>query len=335
MTANPHGVALDPAAAAFVAAADSQRNTNDRRPPEARQAVFADVQRGLADMSGAEVTERRVTIDIPDHGPLPIHLVEPAVAERPLPAMLYLLGGGWGGGGGSTHDGIVGELATRAGVAVVLPEYGRAPEAGYPVPVEQAYATALWIAENGAEHGLDPTRLAVGGDSEGATLAIAVVLMSLQRNGPGFRQLVAFTPVTDADFATPSYLMYGEGYGLRRDEMQSRWDQYAADPTLRDVDTVCPLRADDGDLARFPPALVITAEADVVRDEGEAFAARLRSSGAVCAAVRYEGMIHDFVTLAALKNTSAARAARAQAASVLRAALTDPRAGEDVSRVRM
>jgi acetyl esterase/lipase len=304
VTSDPHRIALDPAAEAFVAAEAA-------RVP----------QPASGEGSPGEITEQWVTIATPDHGALRIWIVEPAGGDAPSAAMLYLHGGGWVGGDASTHDGIVRELVTRAGVAVVFPEYALAPEARYPVAVEQAYATALWMTEKAAERGWDPTRVAVGGDSEGATLAIAVVLLALHRKGTRFRQLIAFTPVTDADFDTSSYLAFAEGYGLRRDEMRWRWDQYAADPRLRELATVCPLRADDADLARFPPTLIITAEADVVRDEGEAFAARLRSLGAVSAAVRYEGMIHDFVVLPALKDCGATRAATAQAAAVLRAAL--------------
>lgn len=322
VSANPHRIALDPAAQAFVVAAQN-RLPAPAESVDVQRAAFVELQHANPGPLTPALTEHWVTVTTADHGGVRVRIVAPTQPVGPLAVLLYLHGGGWVSGDASTHDRIVRELALSTGAAVIFPEYTRAPEARYPVAVEQAYETALWIVAHGDRHGLDPTRVAVVGDSEGANLALAVVLLSLQRNTIQFLQLVLFTPVTDSDFATESYRTFAQGYGLRRDVMQWYWDQYAPASADREQPTVCPLRADTADLARFPPSLIITAEADVVRDEGEALAQRLRAAGSMSAAVRYEGTIHDFVVLSDLQHSGAARAAIAQAASILRDALAD------------
>jgi len=275
-------------------------------------------------MPAPPISERWVSVAFPGTEAVRVRVVEAPQPAHPAPVVLYLHGGGWVNGDALSHDGVVRELALRTRAAVVFPEYSRSPEARYPVALEQSYATAAWVVEHGAELGLDPTRMAVVGDSEGANLAMALTLTTLHRNLFHFRHLIAFTPVTAADFATDSYSAFACGYGLRREQMQWYWDQYAPDRRDRERATVCPLLADDADLAQFPPSLIITAEADVVRDEGEAFAARLRSAGAVSTAVRYEGMIHDFVVVPSLAQSSAVKSALAQASSALVSTLAGP-----------
>jgi acetyl esterase/lipase len=178
------------------------------------------------------------------------------------------------------------------------------------------------VACHGAEHGLDPGRVAVAGDGEGGNIAIALTLLAAERHGVSFRQQVLFYPVTDARFDTGSYEEYATGYFLRRDTMQWFWDQYTQDQGQRSEPTASPLGATTRQLAAMPPTLVITAEADVVRDEGEAFAGRLRAAGVPVTAVRFQGTIHDFVLLNALSGTRATRAALLLATGVLRQALT-------------
>ena len=152
-------------------------------------------------------------------------------------------------------------------------------------------------------------------------MAIALTSLALQRKEFQLAQLVAFYPVTDATFETESYRLFAEGYLLRRDTMKWFWDQYTTDEAERGQITASPVRATVEEVAGFPPTLIVTAEADVLRDEGEAFAAKLRAAGVPITAVRYEGIIHDFVMLNALKDTGAAKAATAQAAMTLAAAL--------------
>ncbi|MEU9397226.1 alpha/beta hydrolase, partial [Streptomyces sp. NPDC048324] len=208
-----------------------------------------------------------------------------------------------------------------AKAAVVFPEYDLSPEARYPVAIEQNYAVAQWIVREGADHGLDAARLAVAGDSVGGNMSAALTLMAKQRGDVPLVQQVLFYPVTDASFDTASYHQFATGYFLRRDGMQWFWDQYTTDEAERAQITASPLRASTEQLAGLPPALVITGEADVLRDEGEAYANKLRTAGVPVTAVRYQGIIHDFVMLNALRETHAAEAAINQAVATLRTAL--------------
>ncbi len=212
---------------------------------------------------------------------------------------------------------VVRELAAGVGAAVVFPEYDRSPEARYPVAIEQSYAVAKWVTEHGASKGLDTSRIAIAGDSVGGNMTAALTLLAKQRGDVTFRQQVLFYPVTDANFDTESYEKFAEGYFLGREGMKWFWDQYTTDPAQRAEITASPLRASLDELAGLPPALVITGEADVLRDEGEAYAAKLRQAGVPVTAVRYQGIIHDFVMVNALRETHAAEAAITQAIAVL------------------
>jgi 2-hydroxychromene-2-carboxylate isomerase/dienelactone hydrolase len=207
---------------------------------------------------------------------------------------------------------------------VVFPDYRRSPEARYPSAIEEAYAAAEWIVEHGAERGLDPARVVVAGDSVGGNMTAAVTLMAKDRAGPEFRAQVLLYPVTDASFDTQSYHEFAEGYHLRRDMMQWFWDQYTTDPDERAQITASPLRATTDQLAGLPPALVITGEADVLRDEGEAYGRKLRQAGVDVAATRHEGIVHDFLMLDAMRDSHAARAATSQIVAYIREHLTGP-----------
>jgi acetyl esterase len=224
-------------------------------------------------------------------------------------------------GDGLTHDRLVRELATRAQAVAVFVNYDLSPEAKYPVAIEQEYAVLEWIAAHGADHDLDPERIAIAGDSVGGNMSAAVTIMAKQRSGPTLAAQLLYYPVTDATFDTDSYEQFATGYWLRRDAMQWFWDQYTTDQAQRAEITCSPLRATSDDLAGLPPALVIVGEADVLRDEGEAYAAKLRAAGVPTTAVRYQGIIHDFVMVDALKDTHAAKAATAQGGQFLYDAL--------------
>ncbi len=235
--------------------------------------------------------------------------------------ILYIHGAGWVFGNAHTHDRLVRELAVGAEAAVVFPEYDLSPEARYPVAIEQNFAVARWIVEEGAPKDLDGSRLAVAGDSVGGNMSAALTLMAKERGGVPLVQQVLFYPVTDASFDTGSYHQFATGYFLRRDGMQWFWDQYTTDEAERAQITASPLRATTEQLTGLPPALVITGEADVLRDEGEAYANKLRQAGVPVTAVRFQGVIHDFVMLDALRETHAAEAAIGLAVTTLRTAL--------------
>jgi len=175
-----------------------------------------------------------------------------------------------------------------------------------------------WVAEHGREHGMDAERIALGGDSVGGNITAAITLLSKERGGPEIHLQVLFYPVTDAAFDNGSYHQFAEGYHLRRDAMMWFWDQYTRNQGERNQITASPLRTCREQLEGLPPALVITAEADVLRDEGEAYANKLREAGVRVTAARFQGTIHDFVMLNALAHTAATRGAIALAITWLR-----------------
>ncbi|MDO3635560.1 alpha/beta hydrolase [Mycolicibacterium arseniciresistens] len=308
MTANPHRLSLDRTVARFLESVEGRITTTNR-----------DV-RLAGRFAGLGVDEQVSIVDAGEFGSIRTCIVRPAGSTAALPTVVYLHGGGWTAEGLYSHERLIAGLALGSGVAVVVPEYCVVMPACHPAAVEQAYATARWVASDGPRWRLDPSRIAVVGDSSGGNAAIGAVLLSLRRREFRISQLVALTPITDTACDAGSCLLFAEGYFLRREDLRVRRAQYLprgqhADPT------VAPLRADRSELARFPASLIITAEADVVRDQGEAFAARLREAGAATTAVRYEGTVHGFAVLDALRDTSASRAALAQAVHALRNSL--------------
>ncbi|MFC8513674.1 alpha/beta hydrolase [Streptomyces sp. NPDC057257] len=309
---------LEPAAQAFVEATANPPYLFDLGPVEGRKAVD-EVQSGEIPLPA--VDEEWITVEDGPTGSVRARIVKPAGTTATLPVIVYIHGAGWVFGNAHTHDRLVRELAVGANAAVVFPEYDLSPEARYPVAIEQNYAVARWIVQHGATKGLDPARIAVAGDSVGGNMSAALTLMAKQRGDLPLLAQVLFYPVTDASFDTPSYHQFAEGYFLRRDAMQWFWDQYTTDAADRAQITASPLRATPEQLTGLPPALVITGEADVLRDEGEAYANKLRAAGVPVTAVRYQGIIHDFVMLNALRATHAADAAIKQAIDTLRTAL--------------
>jgi acetyl esterase len=225
-------------------------------------------------------------------GPVPVRLYRPR-AEGPLPILVYFHGGGWIMGSVATHDALCRNLCARAGIAVASVEYRLAPEHRFPAGLEDCYAATRWLAAQADRLGLAFQRLAVGGDSAGGNLAASVTLLARQRGGPSICYQLLIYPVMDFDFDTPSYRENANGFHLTREDMIWCWRQYLA----REVDgytpLASPLRAED--LRGLPPAMVITAEYDPLRDEGEAYAQRLERAGVPVICKRYQGMIHGFI----------------------------------------
>ncbi|MGW2550233.1 alpha/beta hydrolase [Streptomyces sp. NPDC001635] len=314
----PTAPVLEPAAADFAAATANPPYLFDLGPVEGRKTVD-EVQSG--EIEKPVVDEEWITVSGGPTGTVRARIVKPAGTTGTLPVIVYIHGAGWVFGNAHTHDRLVRELAVGAKAAVVFPEYDLSPEARYPVAIEQNWTVAKWVVEQGATKDLDATRIAVAGDSVGGNMTAALTLMAKERGGLPLLQQVLFYPVTDASFDTGSYHRFAEGYFLRRDAMQWFWDQYTTDEAQRAEITASPLRASVEQLGGLPPALVITGEADVLRDEGEAYANKLREAGVPVTALRYQGIIHDFVMLNALRGTHAAEAAITQAVTVLRRAL--------------
>jgi len=231
---------LEPQAAAFAEATANPPYLFDLGPVEGRKAVD-EVQSG--EIAKPAVDEEWLTVAGGPTGSVRVRIVRPAGVDGVLPVVLYIHGAGWVFGNAHTHDRLVRELAVGAGAAVVFPEYDLSPEARYPVAIEQNFAVARWVVEQGASKDLDGVRIAVAGDSVGGNMAAALTLMATERGGVPLVQQVLFYPVTDAAFDTGSYHQFAEGYFLRRDAMRWFWDQYTTDESERAQITASPLRA--------------------------------------------------------------------------------------------
>jgi acetyl esterase len=233
--------------------------------------------------------------DLP--GPVPLRLYRPAgVADaEPLPVYVSFHGGGWVMGDLDTHDVVCRQLAAQSGACVVSVDYRLAPEHKFPAAAHDAWAAVRWIVAHAAQLDLDPGRLAVGGESAGATLAAVVALLARDAGAPAIALQVLLYPVTDLAAETRSYAQFADGYMLTRDAMRWFKAQYLAKPEDAADWRASPLRAPS--LAGLPPALIITAGFDPLRDEGEAYAERLRAAGVTVDYVCYGGMIHGFVPM--------------------------------------
>jgi acetyl esterase len=308
-------IQLEPEAHAFAEAAARSPWLFTLGPEQGRLALD-EAQAGPVRKPAADVED--LTIADGPSVQVGLRILRPQNTRTPLPVIVYIHGAGWVFGSPQTHDRLVRELAVGAGAAVVFPVYRLCPEVRYPTALEECYTAARWVGRFGQEHGLDAGRLAVAGDCVGGNMATVLTLLSRERGEPHIRLQVLFYPVTDAAFDTPSYHQFAEGYHLRRDTMMWCWDQYTRHPGERSEITASPLRASIQQLQGLPPALIITAEADVLRDEGEAYASKLRQAGVRVTAVRFQGTIHDFVTLNALAHTASARGAITLATAWLR-----------------
>jgi acetyl esterase/lipase len=310
-------VVLEPAAQQVADAFSKRPFLYEMAPADARK-ILEDAQ--SAPVSKPPVDEEWITVPAAV-GDVRVRIIRPQGATGLLPVIVYMHGGGWILGNAGTHDRLVRELAVGARAALAFVEYPNSPEARYPTAIEQGYATAQWITRNGAAKGLDATRMAVAGESVGGNMTAALALMAKERGDVTFVQQSMYYPVTDAAMNTASYEQFATGYYLSRKEMEWFWDAYTSDPAQRAEITASPNRASTQQVTGLPPAYLCVDEADVLRDEGEAYAAKLRSAGVPVTTVRYDGTIHDFMMLNALSQTRATRAAIGQATACLRRGL--------------
>jgi acetyl esterase/lipase len=295
------------------------------KPPFLYEMAPADARKVLDDAQSAPVSKLPVDeewITVPAQvGDARVRIIKPQGATGTLPVIVYMHGGGWILGNAGTHDRLVREIAVGARAALAFVEYPNSPEAHYPTAIEQGYATAQWITRNGASKGLDASRMAVAGESVGGNMTAALALMAKERGDVTFVQQSMYYPVTDAAMNTASYQQFATGYYLTRKAMEWFWDAYTTDPAQRAEITASPNQASMEQVTGLPPTYLCVDEADVLRDEGEAYAAKLRSAGVPVTTVRYDGTIHDFMLLNALSETHATRAAIGQATAFLRAGL--------------
>ncbi|MFG2884581.1 alpha/beta hydrolase [Streptomyces sp. NPDC048297] len=315
-------VVLDPLVQRLVEASAAPPYLHQLGPVDGRQALL-EMQDDTFDDFDVDAEFRVAPVG--PSGLVGFWMFRPRRVAGPLPAVVYLHGGRWMLGDARTHARLISQLAAISGSAFVVPEYTRTPEARYPVALEESYSLLTWVVEQAAELALDDRKLAVAGDCAGATMATALTMMAKQRGGPRIRAQLLYYPMTDPHVDTPSRDQFESGYFLTREAVEWYWQQYADDECELAEPTAAPLRATAADLAGLPSALIVSAEADVVRDEGEAYARLLRLAGVPVTAVRYLGTVHDFVSLTLLRNSPPTRAAIRQGGRFLEKALADRR----------
>lgn len=306
---------LDPGVQHFIDALKGAKPIYTVTPDQARQ-VLEGAQAGA--IEAPAVTNEARTLPVGPKGSTTIRVIRPAGVSGTLPIIMYYHGAGWVMGSPATHDRLVRELAVGANAVLIFVDYDRSPENRYPVAIEEDYAATAYVAEHAAEFGGDPARIAIAGDSVGGNMAAVVSLMAKERKGPAFKAQLLFYPVTDAGMATPSYNQFANGPWLTKPAMAWFWNAYLPDVAKRADIHVSPLNASLEQLRDLPPALVITDENDVLRDEGEAYGRKLTAAGVPTVVTRYNGTIHDFVMLNAVSATPQTRAAMVQAIAFLR-----------------
>lgn len=288
---------------------------------------YADARKVLEDAQSGPV--KKLPADVEDRmlptgstGDVSVRIYRPQGSKGLLPAVMYFHGGGWVLGSKNTHDRLLRDLVNATQAAFVFVNYTPSPEAQFPVPIEQDYAATRYIAEHGRELDLDPSRLAVAGDSVGGNMVAVVTQLAKERKGPQIRYQVLFYPVTDASMNTASYRQFAEGPWLTKAAMEWFWDAYAPKQADRQKTTASPLSATLEQLKGLPPALIIVDENDVLRDEGEAYARKLIQAGVDVTVVRFLATFHDFAMLNGLAETPATRAAIKLASERLASALS-------------
>lgn len=323
-SAKPIDPSVDPAIESHTKAFLNALNSGGGKPMETMQpaearTVLEGAQTSVnVDVSGIDVEEKDITQDGID---VKIFIVKPSGAKETLPVFMFFHGGGWVLGDFPTHKRFVRDLVVMSGAAAVFVEYSRSPEVKYPAAINQAYAATKWVAENAEQINVDSSKLAIVGNSVGGNMTAVIALMAKNKKGPEIKLQVLFWPVTDASFETASYNQFAEKRFLTKNMMIWFWDNYTKDENARNEIYASPLRASLEQLKGLPPALVQTAENDVLRDEGEAYARKLDLAGVPVTLVRYEGMIHDYGLLNPLAHVPAVRSALLHVAAQIKQVL--------------
>lgn len=313
--------AQDPAIESHIKAFLNVLNSGNGKPmelmtPVEARAVLTGAQSSVkVDLSGVDVSEKTIKANGQD---LKLTIVRPAGNKSKLPVFMFFHGGGWVLGDFPTHQRLVRDLVVNSGAVAVFVNYTPSPEAKYPVAINQAYAATEWAAAHGNEINVDGSRLAVAGNSVGGNMAAVVALMAKDKKGPAIRFQLLLWPVTDASFETASYQQFAEKRFLTKNMMKWFWDNYTTDPAQRNEIYASPLRATKAQLAGLPPALIQVAQNDVLRDEGEAYGAKMDEAGVNVTVVRFNGMIHDFGLLNPIAEVPGVRSQVVQAGAELK-----------------
>ena len=305
---------LDPITRSFLEAgrAAGGPKIEEMSVPEARAAMRASQPSRYTDYAVR-------TEEIPLEG-YSLKTVRPQNAAHSLPALVYFPGGGWVLGGSDTHARIVCELALRVQCSVIVVDYARAPESPYPAAKHQCISALKYVHDHASALNIDTERIAIAGDSAGGNLAAAVALEAAKRN-ISLRLQALICPVVDSDFDTPSYLDFGSNMNLDRSAMQWFWKHYVPSPQRRKESGASPLRASVDQISNLAPAILVTAECDVLRDEAEHYARKLANAGINVIAIRYLGTVHNFPVVDALAATPNARACLSMLATQLQLGL--------------
>jgi acetyl esterase len=310
---DPH---LDPQVITFLKASNTGGPGLETLPPaQARQGLAGAQASVEVDLSGIEVTQRTIE---QDGYTVPLHIVRPTgTAGTVLPVFIFIHGGGWVLGDFPTHQRMVRDLVVLSGYAAVFVDYTPSPDAQYPQAINEIYAATKWVAANGAEIKVDGQNLAIVGNSVGGNMTTVTCLMAKEKGGPHIKLQILMWPVTNADFTTESFELYGQDRFLTTPLMKWMWDTYTTDLTKRKEIHASPLNATLEQLAGLPPALIQVAENDILRDEGEAYGRKLSAAGVPATTIRYNGMIHDFGLLNALAEVPAVKSLFVHAAAEL------------------
>ena len=300
----------------FLAVLNSGGPPIETLSPTAARKVLVDAQASVSlDLPPCDIEEKSIT---QDGLQVSLTIVRPAGSTSTLPGFLFIHGGGWILGDFPTHERFVRDIVSDTGFTAIFVNYTPSPEAKYPTAINEIHAAAKWVAAHGGEIRVDASLLAIFGNSVGGNMTAAVALKALHEGGPEFKCQIMLWPVTDANFDTGSYHEFAEGYFLSRAMMQWFWNAYAPDVARRREIYASPLQATTEQLKGLPPALVQVAGADVLRDEGLAYARNLDAAGVDTTVVRYENLIHDYGLLNAISQVPAVRDALHQAAETLR-----------------
>jgi acetyl esterase len=310
---------IDPQVRAFLAELNKDSSPFWELPQPKPQEILTGLQNQTpVDMSGVTTVEKTIT---QDGRTVKLYIMTPQEVTGKPGVLFFVHGGVWIVGNFQNHQRLLRDLVVGSGQIGVFTEYTSLPAAKYPTQIEENYAALKWVATHADEFGADGSRIAIAGNSVGGNMTAALTLMSKDRNGPKIAYQVLLIPATDASVDTDSYHQFATGRFLARAFMKYGWDLYAPDGKTRNNPYVSPLRASNDELRGLPSALVITAENDPLRDEGETYARKLKEAGVAVTATRYDGMIHDFVLLNAIHDVAGVQAALKQSSNAIRDAL--------------
>jgi acetyl esterase len=310
---DPH---LTPEVKQFLKALNTGGPGIETMTPEAARLVLVNAQSSVkVDLSGIDESEKTI---VTDGFTIKLNIIRPAGVKSKLPVFIFIHGGGWVLGDYPTHKRLARDLVVGSGAAAVFVNYTRTPDAQYPRAVNEIFAATKWVAEHGDEINVDGKKLGVVGNSVGGNMTAVTCLMAKNNHGPEIKVAVMMWPVTNADFTTESWILYGEDRFLTAPLMKWMWDLYIPDVAKRKEIYASPLQASIDQLKGLPPTLIQVDENDILRDEGEAYGRKLTDAGVTATTVRFNGVIHDFGMLNGLATIPQTRDLITQASAELK-----------------